>query len=241
MRGLRCAGIIAAGEGSRLRARFPGTPKPLVPVSGRPLACWVVASLRAAGVRSLWVLLNSGGDAARPALRRAARGVRLSFLRRDTTSSWESFRLVSRLLAREAPRFLVSTVDALVPPADARRFAEGAFAPFGSRGPAAALALTGFVDDEKPLWADVDAAGRVKALGEDAVGRRAATCGLYALSASAARRLPPARRYARLRDYWSALVRSGEPVRGVLLSKTVDLDRPEDIPAAEKVLRCFDA
>lgn len=245
MRGFRWAGIIAAGEGSRLGRGFPGLPKPLVPVAGRPLVHWVAASLRAAGVRSLWVLLNSRGDAVRAALRGCAPDMRMRFLRRDTASSWESFRLISRALAREAPRFLVSTVDAIVPPAQARRFASRCRAPFGPGGsgrpPAAALALTRFVDDEKPLWADLDASGRVRSLGEDAVRRRAVTCGLYALSAAAARRLPPARRHGRLRDFWIDLVRSGRAVRGVMLSETVDVDRPEDIPAAERMIRCFDA
>ena len=245
MRGVRWAGIIAAGEGSRLGKSHPGLPKPLVPVAGRPLVHWVASSLRAAGVRHLWVLLNSRGDAVRSALRRSAEGMRVRFLRRDTASSWESFRLVSRVLAREAPRFLVSTVDAIVPPADARRFAGESFARWGSAGggsiPAAALGLTRFVDDEKPLWADFDASGRVRGLGEDAARKRAVTCGLYALSAGAAGKLPGARRHGRLRDFWIDLVRSGAAVRGVMLSKTVDVDRPEDIPAAERVIRCFDA
>ena len=242
---MRWAGIIAAGEGSRLRKGYPGLPKPLVPVAGRPLVHWVAASLRAAGIRHLLVLLNSRGDAVRSALRRSAGGMRVRFLRRDTASSWESFRLVSRALAREAPRFLVSTVDAIAPPADARRFAEESCAPWRSGGvgksPVAALALTRFVDDEKPLWADIDASGRVLSLGGDAVRRRAVTCGLYALSAAAAGKLPGARRHGRLRDYWIDLVRSGAAVRGVMLSKTVDVDRPEDIAAAERVIRCFDA
>ncbi|MEK9144781.1 MAG: NTP transferase domain-containing protein, partial [Elusimicrobiota bacterium] len=134
MRGLGWAGIIAAGEGSRLGKDYPGLPKPLVPVAGRPLVHWVASSLRAAGVRHLWVLLNSRGDAVRSAIRRSTEGMRVRFLRRDTASSWESFRLVSRALAGEAPRFLVSTVDAIVPPADARRFAAESGARWGAAG-----------------------------------------------------------------------------------------------------------
>lgn len=233
------AGIIAAGEGSRLRAAAPG-PKPLVEVGGKPLVHWVVLSLRAAGARSLTLLHNSSGDAVRAYLKGAFPDLAWTFLRKDTASSWESFRLVSGTLAAKSERFLLSTTDALVPPADAARFAAEAFAPLGGAAPAAALALTRFVEDEKPLWADVGPDGRVSALGEKARRREAVTCGLYALSAAAADAMPPAAAHSRLRDWWSALIEGGVRVRGVLLSQTVDVDRPEDLAAAEKVTSCFE-
>ena len=57
---------------------------------------------------------------------------------------------------------LVSTVDAWCRPADFTRFVEAAM----ERPPGAAvLAVTPFVADEKPLWVDLDADGRVSALG----------------------------------------------------------------------------
>jgi len=229
------AGIIAAGEGSRLKEARPGTPKPLVSVAGRPLVHWVVEGLRAAGARSIVILLNTSGDAVRSYLESAFPDVTWTFLREDTASSWESFRLVSRRLASETERFIISTVDALIPPADVARFAREALS-----GPeAAALAVTPFVDDEKPLWADLDDAGRVSALGARASQRRCATCGLYALRRSTALDMPPAPTYARLRDYWAALVESGSPVRGMVLGKTIDVDRPQDLGIAEAAVRAF--
>ncbi|HAH07982.1 MAG TPA: hypothetical protein DCM05_15900 [Elusimicrobia bacterium] len=225
---LRWGGIIAAGEGSRLSA-FPVV-KPLVSVAGRPLVDWAVAAHRAAGVRHLVVLLNSRGDAVREHLRGSVRGMDLVFLKRDTASSWESFRLVSRTLAEEAGRFMLSTVDTVLSPADAERF--GRTALLGKA--TAALGLTRFVDDEKPLWADLGPDGRIAALGEDAARRDAVTCGLYALTDRAVLAMPEPRAHARLRDYWGALVRSGEPVRGVLLDDAVDVDRPEDVAQAER-------
>lgn len=226
---LRWGGIIAAGEGSRLSA-FPMA-KPLVPVAGRPLVDWALEAHRAAGVRRLVVLLNSRGDAVREHLRGSVRGMDLVFLKRDTASSWESFRLVSRTLAGQADRFMLSTVDTVLSPADAGRFGRTALLGRAS----AALGLTRFVDDEKPLWADLGPDGRIAALGEDAVRRDAVTCGLYALSGRAVRAMPEARAHARLRDYWRALVRAGESVRGVVLEEAVDVDRPEDIAAAGKL------
>lgn len=231
------AGIIAAGEGSRMQGEHPG-PKPLVPVGGKPLVHWIVSSLREAGVRSIVILLNTSGDAVRAYLEKHFTDIRWTFLREDTPSSWESFRLVSKELARRAESFMISTVDAVLAPSDAAKFAREALSPWrAGETPAAALAVTGFVDDEKPLWADVDAEGRVTALGAGSRRRETATCGLYALRRSTAETLPPAEAHGKLREFWGGLIDAGHPVRGVLLEKTIDVDRPRDVGAAEEMLR----
>ncbi len=226
------AGIIAAGEGSRLAASHPDTVKPLVPVAGRPLSHWIVASLRDAGAADVVVLTNSRGVAVPPSLTAAFPGLRFDFLSADTASSFESFRLVSRRLAERADAFLVSTVDAIVPAGDLLRFWEECRASRADAG----LALTAHVDDEKPLWADVDAAGLVTAVGDDARARRRVTCGLYYMTKTAAATLPAPSAHPRLRDFWRTLVSSGARVAGPTLSKTLDVDRPEDVAAAEAYL-----
>jgi putative hydrolase of the HAD superfamily len=228
------AGIIAAGDGSRLKSSHPGTIKPLVPVRGRPLCHWVVSSLQEAGVQDFTVLLNSRGRDAQESLRAAFPRLRWSFIERDTASSWESFRLVAGSLAETGGDSLISTVDAIIPPAEARRFADAA----RRAGAPAALALTAFIDDEKPLWADLGADGRIAALGADARTRRHATCGLYYLTAAVARAMPPARAHGRLREYLQSLV-ARSAVSGVVLAKTLDVDRPEDVRQAEDFVAAF--
>lgn len=223
------AGIIAAGEGSRLAASHPGTVKPLIPVAGKPLAHWVVGALNRAGAESVTVLTNGRGAAVAPSLSAAFPGLTFDFLTADTASSYESFRLVARRLAERADGFLISTVDAIIPAGDVARF----WAECRAARADAGLALTAHVDDEKPLWADLDEAGLVSGLGDDAKTRRRVTCGLYYLTRAAAERLPEARAHARLRDFWRELIASGARVRGTTLSKTLDVDRPEDVAAAE--------
>ncbi|MFA5138516.1 MAG: HAD-IA family hydrolase [Elusimicrobiota bacterium] len=234
-----CAGIIAAGEGSRLRSSHPSLPKPLVPVRGKPLAHWVAQGLASAGIRSCTMILNSSGQAVRESLSGAFPDIAWDFIVRDTGSSWESFRIVAQALAARSEAFLMSTVDALVPPEDIARFSREAFLLIGRDRPCAALGLTGFVDDEKPLWADMDPAGRITALGPMARRKETVTSGLYALTREAALSMPPVSAHSKLREYWTALVRNGRPVRGVLLSKTVDVDRPEDVAVAEKQTRSW--
>ena len=226
------AGIIAAGEGSRLAASHPETVKPLVAVAGRPLVHWVIDRLRTAGIGSVTVLTNSRGTAVPPSLSRAFPGLKFDFFCADTASSFESFRLVSRRLAENADSFLISTVDALIAPADIGRFLNECRAAKADAG----LALTEFVDDENPLWADLGENGLVTALGERSHAKKTVTCGLYYMTRAAAGKLPTAGAHARLRDFWTALVASGARVSGVVLAKTLDVDRPQDVAAAEKFL-----
>ncbi len=226
------AAIIAAGEGSRLLASHPGQIKPMIRIAAKPLIYWVVVGLRSAGCKDIVVLTNTRGDAVGPYLSTAFPDVNFDFVTADTASSFESFRLVSLRLAETEEEFVVSTVDALIRPEDVARF----IAECRKAKATAGLALTSHVDDEKPLWADVDGAGRVTALGEEATAKNAVTCGLYYMTRKAATTLPQPDRHARLRDFWQELVASGEVVGGVILSKSIDVDRPEDLAAAESFL-----
>jgi len=228
------AAIIAAGEGSRMSKSHPGQIKPMIRIAAKPLIYWVVVGLRSAGCKDIVVLTNSRGKAVGAYLTATFPDVNFDFVTADTASSFESFRLVSKRLAETATNreFVVSTVDALIKTDDVERFIRECR---GSNADAG-LALTTFVDDEKPLWADADANGRVTALGEKATAKNAVTCGLYYMTRKAATDIPQAERHSRLRDFFQELVASGAVVKGVILSKSLDVDRPEDLAAAETFL-----
>jgi glucose-1-phosphate thymidylyltransferase len=227
------AGIIAAGLGSRLAADDPGLIKPLVRVAGRPLCHWIVEALRRGGIERLTVLHNSAGWEVRRSLQAAFPDLRWTFLQADTASSWESFRLVSSAMAGASERFLLSTADALVPPAETAAFARKAAASDAAAG----LALTSFVDDEKPLYADIDESNVVTGLGEKAVRKQYVTCGLYSMTAAVAKSMPEGHKFPSLRRYLASLVDAGTKVAGFPLSKTLDVDRPEDVAQAEGFLK----
>ncbi len=223
------AGIIAAGEGSRLRQM--AMIKPLVPVAGKPLIHWIVDGLNFAGCEQITVLTNSKGTAVAPSLTAAFPETKFDFVTADTASSFESFRLVALRIAETESDFVISTTDALIKPEDVKAFVASCRASRCDAG----LALTGHVDDEKPLWADIDEVGLVTGLGENARTKRFVTCGLYYMTRAAASRLPAAAAHSRLRDYLSTLTATLR-VAGVVLSKTLDVDRPSDLIMAERFL-----
>lgn len=224
------AGIIAAGEGTRLKDHSTAI-KPLVPVAGKPLIHWIVDGLNFAGCENITVLTNSKGTAVPPSLTAAFPGSKFDFVTADTASSFESFRLVALRMAETEKDFVISTTDALIKPEDVKAFVASCRASRCDAG----LALTGHVDDEKPLWADIDEVGLVTGLGENARTKRFVTCGLYYVTRAAASRLPAAAAHSRLRDYLSTLTATLR-VAGVVLSKTLDVDRPSDLIMAERFL-----
>jgi NDP-sugar pyrophosphorylase family protein len=218
-------GIIAAGDGSRLRADGYRVSKPMVPVAGRPLIGHALDRFRAVGIRRLTVIINDRSDDCRQWLHDHGGDFDLDMIVRTTSSSYASFQLVVGRLAR-APA-VITTIDAIMPVNDFRIFVKSA-----SRlaKDAVVLGLTDHVDDENPLWATLDAAdGRIRRLGGSDGSH--VTAGLYWLPAQ--RPAEPTAGFARLRDYLGWLVVEHQPVYGIVLPRVFDIDRAGDIVAAE--------
>jgi len=218
-------GIIAAGDGSRLRQAGWIVPKPMVPIAGVPLIESVIRNFVAAGITRLSIIVNEQERDCAAWVRTRFPDLDLHLIVKTTASSLESFRQVAG--GPGAGRMLVSTVDAWCRAADFARFVESA-----RRRPfeATVLAVTPLVADEKPLGAMLDADGRVTALGVESPAL--VTAGVYLVS-ERARRLEPPPRLGRLREHLAWLLASGEPMYGEVIETVVDVDRAEDVALAE--------
>ena len=153
--------ILAAGRGERMRPLTDATPKPLLPVWGRPMIEWHLAALARDGVRE--VVINTAwledrfaavlGDGSRWGLR-----IRWSTEGRDHGGALETAGGIAKALPWLGDAFWLVSGDIVVPgfrfdPAQAARFAAG--------------------DDDAYLWLvpnppfhaegdfDLDTAGRV--------------------------------------------------------------------------------
>ncbi len=186
----RCrGGIIAAGDGTRLRAAGFSMPKPLVPVAGVALIEWVIENFRAAGITSLVIIVNEQARECR------------DWLHARFPDAWCR------------PRDFVSFVEAaLRRPPDT-----------------SVLAVTPLVADDNPLWVEVDATSRVRALG----GREGThvTAGMYMLSEQARAASPPP--LGRLREFLAWLLEQGEPLYAETIETVVDVDQKSDVALAE--------
>ncbi len=227
------AGILAAGGGTRfLRAGWKD-PKPMVRLRGKPIIHHVVDNLFEAGVDTVDILLNGHErfdvvESYLSSLPGAAEN-RIRVWRRTTRSSFETFSLLMQRLA-PAP-FVISTVDSILAPAALKRFLSPGSYPEEC---ALALAVTDHVNDEKPLWVQLEHDGRIRGMGEEVSDRRHVTAGVYQilrdLPSPEAREAFPA-----LRNFLQYLLRSGHVVYGQSFPGALDIDDPDDVREAENV------
>jgi len=223
---IAAGGLIAAGEGSRL-ASF-GRPKPLVEVAGVPLLARVLSNFEAAGIARVAIIFNENEEDCAAFARARFPDLVRTIVLRSTPHSLESFRTILRI--SPPGRLLVATVDTICAPGDFAAFARAAAS---APEDETVLAVTPLVADEKPLWVESDADGRIRRVGGPSGD--AVTAGIYAVSERARAKTPPSS-LGRLREYLGWLCEAGEPMRAVSIGKAVDVDRPEDVRLAEALL-----
>ena len=226
------AGIIAAGRGDRLIQGGIFVPKPLVTVGGEPLIARAIRAATHVGVTSIACIVNDLNPAVADYLRSTSWSVPLELIVKTTPSSMESLFSLAPLLSDEP--FLLFTVDAVFEFNVLRRFLTKARRRSGD----GALAVTRFVDDEKPLWARLDKDQKIVALGEEARPGRYVTAGFYYFKPEIFSMIDAARikGFNALRQFLDLLLKNNYSLYGVPVSMTVDVDTPEDIEKAHKYL-----
>lgn len=76
--------ILAAGKGSRIQPFSASTPKPLLPILGRPLLAWQIETMRALGIQDVLVLVGHLGHHVVQTLGDGSRfGVRLRYAEQE--------------------------------------------------------------------------------------------------------------------------------------------------------------
>ncbi len=235
-------GIIAAGEGSRLVEEGVEYPKPLVPLNGVPMIERLIRIFIRNGASDICVIVNEYMTEVREFLERLRPQLpaRLEIVVRTTPSSMHSFYEIGSLLKGKG-RFIVTTVDTIFHEDDFSRYVEAyENAPSDTDG---MMALTSFVDDEKPLFVETDRDMNILAFldasakeeGDSAESPEFVSGGIYGLSDSAVEVLDDCleKGVSRMRNYQRALVGAGLRLKGYDMGKIIDVDHAGDIRKAE--------
>lgn len=228
-------GIIAAGEGSRLRQEGVELPKPLVNLDGHPMIERLIRIFIRCGAESVSVIVNEQMTDVQRFLVDLAPDlpVPLRFVVKSTPSSMHSFYELSRLM-RGKGRFILTTVDTI--------FRESDFCPYVeafSQAPGdvdGMMAMTDFIDDEKPLYIETSPDLDILAFRDTPWPEaRFISGGLYGLSEAAVDVLEDclASGVSRMRNYQRALVAAGLHLKGFPMGKIIDVDHAADIPVAQ--------
>lgn len=229
--------IIAAGEGSRLQQEGVATPKPLVELNGRPMIGRLIDIFVNCGAECISVIVNEEMPEVRKYLEDLALElpVELRLVVKSTPSSMHSFYEVSRVLPEG--RFILTTVDTIFHEDDFRKYVE-AFEkePVEVDG---LMAVTSYIDDEKPLYVDVDADMRIMAFNDTpSENAKYISGGIYGLDHSAIDVLNRCINsgVSRMRNFQRALVAEGLNLHAWDMGKIIDVDHQSDIEKAQQLI-----
>ena len=227
------AGIIAAGEGSRLKSEGITIPKPLVTVDGTPLIERLMRTYIRNGISEVVCIVNEYSVEVKAFVEQKRFPIPIHFVVKTTPSSMHSLFALSPYLM-EGP-FLLSTVDSI--------FNEEEFAGYIRHARRQApvdgiLAVTNYVDDESPLYVKMDTAHRIQSFSKSEQSLWV-TGGIYVFSPRIFREIESVlnKNVERLRNFLSYLVDHGYKLEGYPFSKIVDIDHIHDIHTAEEMLR----
>lgn len=227
--------IIAAGEGSRLVQEGVKLPKPLVNLCGQPMIKRLIDIMLSCNAESLSVIVNEQMTQVREYLESLSLPVPFNLVVKTTPSSMHSFYEVSRGFTEG--KFILTTVDTIFRPEDFRRYVEAFEADTKADG---YMAVTSFIDDEKPLYIDVDPSMHITAFRDKPFeGVRYISGGIYGLNHKALGVLSDCmeRGVSRMRNYQRALVEAGLDLKAWPFGKIIDVDHAGDITTAEEFLR----
>lgn len=227
--------LIAAGQGSRLVSEGIQVPKPLVSVGGAPLLGRLLRLFINNDAESVCIIINEEMEEVRHFLERQQLPVPLHIVVKSTPDSFQSFYELMPYLQGEGG-FCLTTVDPI--------FRESEFAAYirafdTENTNDAWMAVTDFVDDERPLYVKTDANLRIIGYASDSYpGFRHISGGIYCFSQRALSLLPAARQagISRMRGFQQYLVDAGLPMQAYPFSKIIDIDHAADVAKAEQFL-----
>lgn len=226
--------IIAAGEGSRLVQEGMKTPKPLLRLHGVPLIDRLIHLFLRHHATSISIIVNKEMTEVQAHLKALSLPVPFHLLVQSTPSSMHSFHALSRFLTGD--RFCLTTVDTI--------FQEDEFTQYIRTFEQTStldglMAVTSFVDDEKPLYVKTDDDYMIQAF-LDATDEpcRYVSGGIYCLRNTVLPALDQAMEQgiSRMRNYQRLLVSEGLHLKAYPFHKIIDIDHISDLAKAETFL-----
>ena len=226
--------IIAAGEGSRLAQEGVAKPKPLVELQNEPMIGRLINIMLRCNAESISIIVNEHMAEVRQYLEQLELPVPLNLIVKTTPSSMHSFWHLSQVIPEG--KFCLTTVDTIFREEDFKGYIDAFEADDSHDG---MWAVTPFVDDEKPLWVDVDDEMNITAFRDKPWnGAKYVSGGVYAMTHRAFDVLDNCieQNISRMRNFQRALVDAHQHLQAYSIDKIVDVDHADDIATAEAFL-----
>lgn len=226
--------IIAAGEGSRLAQEGVAKPKPLVDICGEPMIGRLINLFCRCNAESISIIVNEQMTEVREYIESLSLDIPLNLVVKTTPSSMHSFFELSRVIPKG--RFCLTTVDTIFREQDFRPYIEAMEADERYDG---MMAVTDYIDDEKPLYVQTDDDLNITAFRDERYdGAKYISGGIYALNEKAIDVLSDCmeRGVARMRNFQRSLVDADLRLKAYPMGKILDVDHAGDIEKAENFI-----
>lgn len=225
--------IIAAGEGSRLAQEGVVLPKPLVKLNGKEMIRRLIDIFLANNAESISIIVNEQMTQVQEYISTLKLPVPFNIIIKSTPSSMHSFYELRDYL-RDG-KFCMTTVDTIFREED---FSEYIQAFINNNDIDGMMAVTDYIDDEKPLYVDVDESMNIVGFLDKSDHCKYISGGIYGLTSKAIGTLEACLEngQSRMRNFQRQLVTDGLKLEAYQFSKIVDVDHAEDIKKAEEFL-----
>lgn len=225
--------IIAAGEGSRLVQEGVTLPKPLVKLNGVEMIRRLIDIFLKNNASSISIIVNEEMTQVQDYLTNLKLGIPFNVVIKSTPSSMHSF-FELRDFLRDG-KFCLTTVDTIFKEDEFSKYIQTFINDSDSDG---MMAVTDFIDDEKPLYVDVNDRMAIKGFLDHSDNCKYISGGIYGLTPKAIDTLEDCldSGQARMRNFQRQLVADNLQLKAYPFEKIVDVDHAGDIVKAEKFL-----
>lgn len=228
--------IIAAGEGSRLQQEGIALPKPLVKINGEAMIDRLIRIFRQNNADEIVIIVNTLNPKTEQHLKDLiAKGLGndIRLVVKSTPSSMHSFAEIATFL--EDGPFCLTTVDTIFNESEFSEYIQH----FKQSSLDGCMAVTDYIDDEKPLYINTDQDMNITGFYDTNEGYKYISGGIYCLKQESIRTLRHCldKGLSKMRNFQRALISEGHRLEAYRFSKILDVDHAEDIAKAESFLK----
>lgn len=230
-------GIIAAGEGSRLRTEGVEVWKPMVEIDGQPMIGRLIHIFEDCGANSINVVVNGNMPEVQEYVDNLVPtpGCIIRSKSAVTPSSMHTFNELVSMIGPDAGKFIVTTVDTIFLEESFKTYVK-AFREEG-REVDGLMAVTKYIEDEKPLYVATGPDGYITGfLDAPSEGVEYVSAGIYGLDSKALPVLSECleKGVNRMRNFQRALIEAGLRLKAFDMGKVLDVDHASDIEVARR-------
>ena len=224
--------ILAAGEGSRLAQEGVELPKPLVKVNGEAMIDRLIRIFNDCGAEDIYIITNNLTELTQDHLRQLQEDdEKIHLIVKTTPSSMHSFYELRQVMGNG--KFCLTTVDTIFREDEFRQYIQA----WENADEDGLMAVTDYIDDEKPLYIATDGHLNITAFLDDEP-QPYISGGIYGLSDTSFPVIDKciSEGQSRMRNFQRQLVKDGLHLKAYPFSKILDVDHASDIEKAEAFL-----